>query len=86
MDSTDQWAEVWRDSQLSAASASLAPLLALEFIPHLVEEGERERILRKLPEQVNAICSLFTKRALKIYINFTTFSYRGRPSSFIKHN
>lgn len=53
LDSTDQWAEVWRDSQLSAASASLAPLLALEFIPHLVDEGERERILKKLPEQVN---------------------------------
>lgn len=51
-DSTDQWAEVWRDSQLSAASASLAPLLALEHIPHLVDDAERERILRKLPEQV----------------------------------
>lgn len=51
-DSTDQWAEVWRDSQLSASSASLAPLLALEHIPHLVDDNEREKILRKLPEQV----------------------------------
>lgn len=51
-DSMDQWSEVWRDSQLSAASASLAPLLALEHIPHLVEDAERERILKKLPEQV----------------------------------
>ncbi|XP_026333494.1 C3 and PZP-like alpha-2-macroglobulin domain-containing protein 8 [Hyposmocoma kahamanoa] len=57
LDSTDQWAEVWRDSQLSAASASLAPLLALEFIPHLVDEGERERILKKLPEQVQILLS-----------------------------
>ncbi|XP_060802317.1 C3 and PZP-like alpha-2-macroglobulin domain-containing protein 8 [Amyelois transitella] len=56
-DSTDQWAEVWRDSQLSAASASLAPLLALEHIPHLVEEAERERILKKLPEQVQVLLS-----------------------------
>ncbi|KAJ8724306.1 hypothetical protein PYW08_015780 [Mythimna loreyi] len=56
-DSTDQWAEVWRDSQLSAASASLAPLLALEHIPHLVDDAERERILRKLPEQVQVLLS-----------------------------
>ncbi|CAB3235980.1 unnamed protein product [Arctia plantaginis] len=56
-DSTDQWAEVWRDSQLSAASASLAPLLALEHIPHLVDDNERERILRKLPEQVQVLLS-----------------------------
>lgn len=51
-DATDQWTEVWRDSQLSAASASLAPLLALEHIPHLVDDAEKERILKKLPEQV----------------------------------
>ncbi|XP_053606043.1 C3 and PZP-like alpha-2-macroglobulin domain-containing protein 8 [Plodia interpunctella] len=56
-DSTDQWAEVWRDSQLSAASASLAPLLALEHIPHLVDEAEREKILKKLPEQVQVLLS-----------------------------
>ncbi|CAH0674099.1 unnamed protein product [Spodoptera exigua] len=56
-DSTDQWAEVWRDSQLSAASASLAPLLALEHIPHLVDDAERERILKKLPEQVQVLLS-----------------------------
>lgn len=56
-DSTDQWAEVWRDSQLSAASASLAPLLALEHIPHLVDDNERERILKKLPEQVQVLLS-----------------------------
>lgn len=52
IDSSDQWAIVWKDSQLSAASASLAPLLALEHIPHLVEDAEKERILQKLPEQV----------------------------------
>ncbi|KAI5637749.1 a-macroglobulin complement component domain-containing protein [Phthorimaea operculella] len=56
-DASDQWSEVWRDSQLSAASASLAPLLALEFIPHLVDEAERERILKKLPEQVQILLS-----------------------------
>ncbi|KAG6444967.1 hypothetical protein O3G_MSEX003706, partial [Manduca sexta] len=56
-DSTDQWADVWRDSQLSAASASLAPLLALEHIPHLVEDAEREKILKKLPEQVQVLLS-----------------------------
>ncbi|XP_072949978.1 C3 and PZP-like alpha-2-macroglobulin domain-containing protein 8 [Epargyreus clarus] len=56
-DSTDQWADVWRDSQLSAASASLAPLLALEHIPHLVDETERENILKKLPEQVQILLS-----------------------------
>ncbi|KAJ2947572.1 hypothetical protein O0L34_g17365 [Tuta absoluta] len=56
-DISDQWSEVWRDSQLSAASASLAPLLALEFIPHLVDEAERERILKKLPEQVQILLS-----------------------------
>ncbi|XP_052739692.1 C3 and PZP-like alpha-2-macroglobulin domain-containing protein 8 [Bicyclus anynana] len=56
-DSSDQWADVWRDSQLSAASASLAPLLALEHIPHLVDENERERILKKLPEQVQILLS-----------------------------
>ncbi|XP_028043636.1 C3 and PZP-like alpha-2-macroglobulin domain-containing protein 8 [Bombyx mandarina] len=56
-DSTDQWADVWRDSQLSAASASLAPLLALEHIPHLVEDSEREKILKKLPEQVQVLLS-----------------------------
>ncbi|KOB78488.1 Uncharacterized protein OBRU01_02344 [Operophtera brumata] len=56
-DSTDQWTEVWRDSQLSAASASLAPLLALEHIPHLVDEAEKGRILKKLPEQVQVLLS-----------------------------
>ncbi|XP_045535340.1 C3 and PZP-like alpha-2-macroglobulin domain-containing protein 8 [Papilio machaon] len=56
-DSADQWAAVWRDSQLSAASASLAPLLALEHIPHLVEDNEREKILKKLPEQVQILLS-----------------------------
>nr|XP_034828640.1 C3 and PZP-like alpha-2-macroglobulin domain-containing protein 8 [Maniola hyperantus] len=56
-DSSDQWTDVWRDSQLSAASASLAPLLALEHIPHLVDENERERILKKLPEQVQILLS-----------------------------
>ncbi|XP_059058576.1 C3 and PZP-like alpha-2-macroglobulin domain-containing protein 8 [Achroia grisella] len=56
-DSTDQWSEVWRDSQLSAASASLAPLLALEHIPHLVDDTEREKILKKLPEQVQVLLS-----------------------------
>ncbi|XP_052754481.1 C3 and PZP-like alpha-2-macroglobulin domain-containing protein 8 isoform X2 [Galleria mellonella] len=56
-DSTDQWSEVWRDSQLSAASASLAPLLALEHIPHLVDDNEREKILKKLPEQVQVLLS-----------------------------
>ncbi|KAJ0177920.1 hypothetical protein K1T71_006793 [Dendrolimus kikuchii] len=56
-DSTDQWGEVWRDSQLSAASASLAPLLALEHIPHLVEDAERDKILKKLPEQVQVLLS-----------------------------
>ncbi|CAK1579578.1 unnamed protein product [Parnassius mnemosyne] len=56
-DSADQWASVWRDSQLSAASASLAPLLALEHIPHLVEDAERERILKKIPEQVQILLS-----------------------------
>ncbi|CAH2085318.1 unnamed protein product [Euphydryas editha] len=56
-DITDQWADVWKDSQLSAASASLAPLLALEHIPHLVDEAERERILKKLPEQVQILLS-----------------------------
>ncbi|RVE54583.1 hypothetical protein evm_000704 [Chilo suppressalis] len=56
-DSTEQWTEVWRDSQLSAASASLAPLLALEHIPHLVEDSEREKILKKLPEQVQVLLS-----------------------------
>ncbi|CAG4969889.1 unnamed protein product [Parnassius apollo] len=56
-DSADQWASVWRDSQLSAAAASLAPLLALEHIPHLVEDAERERILKKLPEQVQILLS-----------------------------
>lgn len=52
-DSTDQMGNVWRDSQLSAAAASLAPLLALEHIPHLIEDSEREKILQKLPEQVS---------------------------------
>ncbi|XP_047517384.1 C3 and PZP-like alpha-2-macroglobulin domain-containing protein 8 [Pieris napi] len=56
-DSSDQWAVVWKDSQLSAASASLAPLLALEHIPHLVEDAEKERILQKLPEQVQILLS-----------------------------
>ncbi|KAI8420732.1 hypothetical protein MSG28_007955 [Choristoneura fumiferana] len=56
-DPSDQWSEVWRDSQLSAAAASLAPLLALEHIPHLVEDSERERILKKLPEQVQVLLS-----------------------------
>ncbi|XP_013142184.1 PREDICTED: C3 and PZP-like alpha-2-macroglobulin domain-containing protein 8 [Papilio polytes] len=56
-DSADQWSGVWRDSQLSAASASLAPLLALEHIPHLVEDNEREKILKKLPEQVQILLS-----------------------------
>ncbi|XP_041968846.1 C3 and PZP-like alpha-2-macroglobulin domain-containing protein 8 isoform X2 [Aricia agestis] len=55
-DSTD-YADVWRDSQLSAASANLAPLLALEHIPHLVDDAERERILKKLPEQVQILLS-----------------------------
>lgn len=61
-DITDQWADVWKDSQLSAASASLAPLLALDHIPHLVDEAERERILKKLPEQVN-----FIYKNMKLY-------------------
>ncbi|CAH2261901.1 jg6984 [Pararge aegeria aegeria] len=56
-DSSDQWSDVWRDSQLSAASASLAPLLALEHIPHLVDDNEREMILKKLPEQVQILLS-----------------------------
>ncbi|CAG9135360.1 unnamed protein product [Plutella xylostella] len=56
-EATDQWADVWRDSQLSAAAASIAPLLALEHIPHLVDEAERERILKKLPEQVQILLS-----------------------------
>ncbi|XP_038221686.1 C3 and PZP-like alpha-2-macroglobulin domain-containing protein 8 [Zerene cesonia] len=56
-DSSDQWSNVWRDSQLSAASASLAPLLALEHIPHLIEDAEKERILKKLPEQVQILLS-----------------------------
>ncbi|XP_063546821.1 C3 and PZP-like alpha-2-macroglobulin domain-containing protein 8 [Cydia strobilella] len=56
-DPSDQWSEVWRDSQLSAAAASLAPLLALEHIPHLVDDAERDRILKKLPEQVQILLS-----------------------------
>ncbi|CAK1541321.1 unnamed protein product [Leptosia nina] len=56
-DSLDQSSIVWKDSQLSAASASLAPLLALEHIPHLVEDAEKERILNKLPEQVQVLLS-----------------------------
>ncbi|XP_068626527.1 C3 and PZP-like alpha-2-macroglobulin domain-containing protein 8 [Battus philenor] len=56
-DSADQWTAVWKDSQLSAASASLAPLLALEHIPHLIEDAEREKILKKLPEQVQILLS-----------------------------
>ncbi|XP_032516317.2 C3 and PZP-like alpha-2-macroglobulin domain-containing protein 8 [Danaus plexippus] len=56
-DASDIWSDVWKDSQLSAASASLAPLLALEHIPHLVDEIEKERILNKLPEQVQILLS-----------------------------
>ncbi|GBP71515.1 C3 and PZP-like alpha-2-macroglobulin domain-containing protein 8 [Eumeta japonica] len=57
IDSDDQWRDVWRDSQLSAAAASIAPLLALEHIPHLVEDSEREKILKRLPEQVQILLS-----------------------------
>lgn len=51
-ESNEQWESVWKDSQLSAAAARLAPLLALEHIPHLIGENERENILKRLPEQV----------------------------------
>lgn len=66
-DASDIWSDVWKDSQLSAASASLAPLLALEHIPHLVDEIEKERILNKLPEQVYRVfivINLITKYKL----------------------
>ncbi|CAH0723590.1 unnamed protein product, partial [Brenthis ino] len=53
----DQMSDVWRDSQIAAATADLAPLLALEHIPHLVDVNERERILKKLPEQVQILLS-----------------------------
>ncbi|XP_050680275.1 C3 and PZP-like alpha-2-macroglobulin domain-containing protein 8 [Leptidea sinapis] len=48
---------VWKDSQLSAAAANLSPLLALQHIPHLIDESEKERILKKLPEQVQILLS-----------------------------